>query len=58
MYDPANPDSSDIINGGPTGGRIINYGAIFIIFGGGGASAFATARTPRVEATGLRTPAT
>ncbi|MEU4452143.1 DUF3592 domain-containing protein [Nocardioides sp. NPDC023903] len=36
MYDPADPDSSDIVSGGSTGGRIINYGAIFIIFGGGG----------------------
>ena len=36
MYDPADPDSSDIVRGGSVGGRIINYGAIFIIFGGGG----------------------
>ena len=36
MYNPADPDSSDIVSGGSVGGRIINYGAIFIIFGGGG----------------------
>lgn len=36
MYDPADPDSSAIVHGDSVGGRIINYGAIFIIFGGGG----------------------
>lgn len=36
IYDPADPGSSHIVNGGSVGGRIINYGAIFIIFGGGG----------------------
>lgn len=36
MYDPADPGSSEIVGGGSIGGRIINYGAIFIIFGGGG----------------------
>jgi hypothetical protein len=36
MYDPDDPSSSDTVYGGSVVGRIINYGAAFILLGGGG----------------------
>ncbi|MEU0269919.1 DUF3592 domain-containing protein [Nocardioides sp. NPDC006303] len=36
MYDPDQPSSSDTVAGGSVLGRIINYGAVFIVLGGGG----------------------
>lgn len=36
MYDPDQPSSSDTVSGGSVAGRIINYGAVFIVLGGGG----------------------
>lgn len=37
MYDPDDPSSSETVSGGSVVGRIINYGFIFIFFGGFGA---------------------
>lgn len=36
IYDPNEPNSSDTVAGGSVVGRIINYGFIFIFFGGFG----------------------
>lgn len=36
MYAPDDPSSSDTVAGGSVVGRIINYGAVFILLGGGG----------------------
>jgi hypothetical protein len=36
MYAPGKPSKNDAVQGGSVGGRIITYGAVFIILGGGG----------------------
>ncbi|MFI5624618.1 DUF3592 domain-containing protein [Nocardioides sp. NPDC051685] len=36
IYNPDEPAASDTVSGGSVVGRIINYGFIFILFGGGG----------------------
>ncbi|PSK95706.1 uncharacterized protein DUF3592 [Murinocardiopsis flavida] len=36
MYDPTDPKLNDTVSGGSVVGRIINYGAIFILLGGMG----------------------
>ncbi|MBB5916636.1 hypothetical protein BJY24_005548 [Nocardia transvalensis] len=34
MYDPDDPKASETVNGGSVVGRIINYGFVFLFFGG------------------------
>lgn len=34
IYDPEEPSSSDTVYGGSVVGRVINYGATYIVFGG------------------------
>lgn len=36
MYAPRNPGVNDAVYGGSVGGRVITYGALFIVLGGGG----------------------
>lgn len=36
MYDPDDPKTSDTVYGGSVAGRVINYGAVFILLGGFG----------------------
>lgn len=36
MYDPSDPATNETVRGASVAGRIIHYGAVFVVFGGGG----------------------